>query len=251
MELLSSWEQLSAEQVLAIAPILLQKPSIANQIAVLETLLSAKQAFVYAQFTPEQVSKLLHQAKDWWSKPLKKPIIPTFSMGDMQYLLPDECFYHCCFVEFIHAESIFQQLIKNPSDEQLVDRLILSLCRPQRQDVLSESPEWDGDYRERFNPELIQGRMDKAQFSNEFRAYFLLFFHGCMTFIHGRYPRIFKNTEAAAPKGFGWTGVVYDIADKGTFGTALNVKYSPLYNVLTYLDKCQYDFIQWKNSQKN
>lgn len=250
MKLPNSWAELSPVQVLSIAPLLLQKRGVMQQIAVLEALLTPEQVYHYAKMSPEEISILLPEVKKWWQLPLEKPIIGSFMMNDRQYLMPDERLYHCCFVEFIHAESIFQQLIKNPSDEQLVDRLILSLCRPQRQDVLSESPEFDGDYRERFNPELIQGRMDKAQFSNEFRAYFLLFFHGCMTFIHGRYPRIFKNTEAAAPKGFGWTGVVYDIADKGTFGTALNVKYSPLYNVLTYLDKCQYDFIQWKNSQK-
>jgi len=250
MELLSSWEQLSAEQVLAIAPILLQKPSIANQIAVLEALLTPEQAFVYAQFMPEQVSKMLHQAKVWWSKPLKKPIIPTFSMGDMQYLLPDECFYHCCFVEFIHAETVYQRLSSSESGvDRLVDQLILTLCRPKRQDIAIESPEWDGDYRERFNPELIASRIDKANFSMSFRAYFMLFYAGCMQFVHDRYPSIFKKGSGKA--GFGWTGVVYDIADKGTFGTALEVKYSPLYNVLTYLDKCQYDFIQWKNSQKN
>lgn len=250
MRLPNSWQELTPVQVLSIAPILLQKPTVTNQIVLLEALLTPEQVYQYAKMSPEKVSILLADIKKWWNFPLEKPIIGSFMVGDVRYLMPDERLYHCCFVEFVHAEAIFQQLTNNPSNEQLVDKLILSLCRPQRKDIVPESPEWDGDHRERFNPELVQSRVDKASFSNEFRAYFLLFFHGCMTFIYGRYPRIFKKAETATAKGFGWTGVVYDIADKGTFGTALDVKYSPLYNVLTYLDKCQYDFIQWKNSQK-
>lgn len=254
-----TWAGLTQNQILAVAPRVLQSPTIANKMCVFESLLNVEQLPIYAILNAEKVLQQLRHVEWLWKTPLLEPIIPSFNIGGVDYLLPKARFEKLNIMEWSAANNAFDAMSatgnftgSKPQTAQ-INNLILSLCRPSKHDLDETAVDYQGDPREKFNPELIESRLPLIQqLSENQKAYFLLYFVSCKKHIATQFKVLFKqeNTEGVKKLDFGWIGVMMDLAKEGVFGNFEQTQFTPLYTILYYRAKCHYDSEELKQEMK-
>jgi hypothetical protein len=237
------WDDIKPEQWLLVSPYLISD-STANRIDTLKAFVPYKAKDFFFALKPKQLTDLV-QLLDWmydvdnW---FDTPYISSFEMEGETYLLPAKYLAYSTVIEYTFADKFFEQIMAGDSTK--LDNLILSLCRPKRQDAYDLTT-WDGDDRERFNPVLIEYRLEgMKKVDYRMKCFFLLFFIGCKKTLGARYSPLFVEREEseAKPKGipnFGWVGIIWDLA--GNITNEEKVQYSNLHNVMAYLCKKHYD----------
>jgi len=90
-------------------------------------------------------------------KILNKVIIPDFKLKRTQYFGPADRFENVSFGEFIIADTHFMNFI-NTGDDKFIKLLIACLYRPQNIEYDTDSPDYSGDIREKFNTKIIRYR---------------------------------------------------------------------------------------------
>lgn len=239
----SKWEDVSAELILKLSKFALaDTPS--NRIEVMKIMIPQNVKALFFLLQKEQVYSLT-SLLDWvYQTSFDWPMIPSFKSNDgVTFVCPEKFLRKCSIIEYTYADKYYEAVVNGDSSK--IDYLILALCRPKRKDKIKED-EWDGDVRERFNPVLIEERVQRiTNLSLEFKLYFLLFFMGCKQSLAKKYSPLFRqrddgedNNDTKSPN-FGWVGVIWELSD-GIVNEE-KVQFTNLHNIMAYLCKKHYD----------
>lgn len=260
MKIANSWYKLSEAQVLAVAPYVLQEMSISNKLKVFEVLLNPIDVPSYAKLKPDKVLRQLKKVEFLWRENLVEPIIPKFTLFDVEYCLPAHHFTNIKLVEFAFACDYFDAMMGQgnykgqKAQPEMLNRLIATLCRPSKGD------DSDGDIRVKFNENLLDSRASLFErLSPMVKAYFLLYFLGCKKALSEQFKVLFKKQEGQSdstkkyyvrPIDYAWFKIIFDLADEGTFGKYEEVCHQNIYTVMHYLTSKYYDFQELKSESK-
>lgn len=257
----TSWQQLTPAQVYAIAPLLLGEPTSTAQYQLFEAICPEGILSAIEELTEEELSVLLweEQIAQWWEREITETIIPIIEHEQQAYQLPNPKFRCMVMVEYDFLETYYHEMTatgnydgEKPKPEMLV-KLIAAMCRPTRPYAETQAADYDGEPRERFNPETIAPRAAAMQtLPIGIQAYCLLFFVGCRNFIANTYTAIFSKKEvyienrlerfrAKNINPYGWKGVMFDLAETGLFGKFVETQYTSMHTILYYLTKKQHD----------
>lgn len=170
------WEDINGEMMLRIIPYLYADTH-KHRLEILKEIFNKNKKYLYLLDTIQvyDLSKLL----DWmYVVPFSTPHFEYFKIEGKKYLLPQKNLDYCCVVEYAFADNYYEEVASG--DSEAMFKLIATLCRPAKK-VDTNSPDFDGDYEEKFNEVLIQRRaaLFKNKLSLNYVLYFFLFFTGC------------------------------------------------------------------------
>jgi hypothetical protein len=239
-DLPDNWGQVSPEKIVKMSQfLLLDNPH--NRIEAIKILMPADGLALFLSLYPIQVYEIAARF-DWlYSTPIPdKPAIESVQLGREKYYLPAEWMKNSVLIEFVYADTYLEKVIAG--DSSSIDSLILCLCRPKRTDKYKKA-DWNGDVREKFNPELIEERLSLVKnMKVEEKIYILLWFISCKRTFAKRYPVLFTERKMETkPKqpNFGWLGIIYDLA--GDLSNEETIQYKNLHNVFFFMVKKYYD----------
>lgn len=257
----TSWHELTPTQVYAIAPLLLGEPTIANQYQLFEAICPEGILSAIEELNEEELSLLLWQEEisEWWERAITEPIIPIIEHEQQAYQLPNPKFRCMVMVEYDFLETYYHEMTATgnyeglPVKPEIITKLIAAMCRPTRPYAETQAADYDGEPRQKFNPETIAARAKAMQtLPIGIQAYCLLFFVGCRNFIANTYTSIFQKKDidvenrlerfrAKNANPYGWKGVMFDLAETGLFGKFVETQYTSMHTILYYLQKKQAD----------
>lgn len=165
--------------------------------------------------------------------PNRKPFA-SFFYNETQYYLPDANYDNTTAIEIAWANKYYLQFAHPTTpDTTALDKLIATLCRPQRANwnAWKKNPSFDGDRREPFNDYLTTQRASElADLPFETKCTILMYFQAMNNDFMSEFSELFGSGPAAPPRygnGEGWLTMLKTIAQKGTFGNFSEVSKQP------------------------
>lgn len=278
----SSWDDISHEQMLGIAPYILgsDETVASRKVAMLCFLVPIlHRLWIHTSYTSRLI-KLFPFFKacfpvltagqkwdilglvDWLFLDISgRSIVRHFSHEGVTYYLPEDNLVKESIIAFAFADEYFNRFIAT-GDALFIDSLISCIARQERQGEYLKDPNWEGDPREQFSTERAKERARKFRtLPGGIKNSILLYFMGSKKFIHQHYEVLFRtaNEQSAGDNtlskriagfgqkkiprpDFGWLAVIYDLAEAGTFGSFNEVKHMFLHTCCYYLAKKRYDY---------
>jgi hypothetical protein len=243
-----SWSKLTPQQAFNAVLYSVEGKNTRSKMRIIEALLPLDMIPTYAQLSAKEIRALLSSVNWVFDAPILEPHINHFIINDVKFVLPEPKFKNVHLIEFSYASDFYNQMVEG-KNEAMINKLIASLCRPEVKDLDRLSPQYNGDPRERFNPELIDMYADLIQHLGfEFKSYFVRYFNSCADHIVTQFKPLFTPQNANDNQGhkletpnFGWLGVIMALADAGVFGNFEQTQYTNIYTALAYRLKKYYD----------
>lgn len=172
-------------------------------------------------------------------KLLNNILIESFKFKQMKYHGPADKLTNLKFGEFIQADTYFMSY-SDTEDESFIYLLIACLYRPAKAVIALNSPDYDGDVREKFNQYLIKKRAKQfKRMPVKLRNTILFNYRTMRKWLTERYQYVFgdftnESDSTAKGKNDGWKGII-----KNMSSTVLEIeKYADqsMHNVLDDLD---------------
>jgi hypothetical protein len=242
----ATWAEVTPAQLQVAAPHLAHD-SVAARLAVVRAWCPKVRPKDVRRLTADQLWDLCAQVG--WAWQLEGAALTQFAHRGRTYLLPEPQLLDAVLVEYALASVYFHQFAK-PQAPQLtaLDQLVATLCRPVAVGVDENDPQWDGQYREKYNAKLAEARArELADLPIALKMVVLHRFLDAERFIHRAYADLFKKPEPAgegpAPKakptgdGTQVLEVLADLAEQGTYGTYEQASYTRLHTVFFNLAK--------------
>jgi len=165
---------------------------------------------------------------------LTRQLLPVVKIGLKKLYGPADELANLSFVEFIKAESAYIAYAKT-RDPEALNLLVAILYRPKRKDYSPQSPDFDGDIREKYNDHLVGDRVKLvSRLPLSTRQAIFLFYDGCRALILKQYPNVFRKPKDDDAKGRGWGHVLRNLA--GSVNEYERTAFQPLGTVLSDLD---------------
>lgn len=167
--------------------------------------------------------KMLKDQIAWvFTPPIAKPF-PRFRHNGLDYILPAEDFADTTALELSVAFMAFTDFV-DPDEPDLtaLDRLIGTLCRPERKDLkaFADSDDWNGDDREPFNESRMMKRAaDLASLKMEVKVAVFNYFEVQAKAFLEQYETLFGGDSSPRyGDSRGWIMLLKNIAKEGHFG---------------------------------
>lgn len=192
------------------------------------------------------------------------PLFTEFSHKGIVYLLPSARMANASLIEYAFADKAFLKLQALPNTPQgnkekleLITRITAILCRPQRTDISLLSEEYEGDPRKKFSTPLVEARIEA--FKNlpfSIKQAVFLYFVACRKWLHQNFKILFDDTKAKDDKkegfaktklnapDFGWMGIIFQLAESGTFGPFDEAKHFFLHTACYHLSQKAYQYYE-------
>jgi hypothetical protein len=245
-ELPERWAELTARQLHAITPYLLQpatdwKMRVAALLK-LAPVLSHKRLRQLGQSDSEYLVRCL----EWiWTTPMDKCPIEFFEYEGRQYWLPDPVLENLVGIEYVSAEHHFKQFARDKPTPGALDSLVATICRPVKKNLDESDPEWDGDKREKFNSKIAERRaVEFKDLPLPTKQLVLQFYIGADRAFHERYKELYKapgGGKPGRPNSFGTLGILDALATEGVFGTFDQVCFTNVHTLFFHLLKAKRD----------
>lgn len=158
------------------------------------------------------------------------PWVQEFKYKGETLLLPLPNFDDVSVNEFAYINMYLDMIADGDADA--VYGLAALVCRPLKPQKQRDNIDYDGQPRIKFNPE----RIDVEKFRDAPAWILWNAYDFCLRaqlMIHKRYEVIFSGDKSAGPN-FGWLGMVMNIAETGTYGTAGQVEQTSLHTICVY-----------------
>ncbi len=218
------FNELTRRQVISIAGILhMPLDEIRKKILILKTLLKAdwnpwRHWIYYYKLSAESQAMCLPLTEFalkeiTLTKNLLPSLTPPFSFTKLYG--PEDMLKNIVFIEFIKCERAYTRFTRT-GKIQFLNELVSIIYRPKKKDYNPESPNYDGDIRERYNDYNVSLRAKAvARISIRKRLAVLLFYYGCRKNIIDSplYKEIFTKQDAKK---------VDQMKDNYTWETVLN-----------------------------
>lgn len=155
------------------------------------------------------------------------------------YYAPKDGLENITLYEMAYTFSLYENYV-NSRDEQYADRLIAALYRPSRPQTRDDrESDWHGDRRQplrRYEGKVEERAALVGTLPVLTRRLIVFWFAGCREAIVKRYPKVFRRAEGGDPgPGYGWGGLLLQLAESGTFGALDQTSDQHYSNALTYL----------------
>ncbi len=245
----AGWAELSAAQLLALAPHL-TTDTYPARLAVLRAWCPKLRQKDLRRLTTDQLDDLLSRLGWAWSQDVQTQAVREFEHRGRTYRLPEGNLLDAVAIEYAMATVFFHQFTSPRRPQPLaLDSLVATLCRPVRADLkkVSQLPEWDGQTREKYNGKLAEARAKElADAPLGVKVVVLHHFLAAQRFIHAAYHDLFKKAAPAAPgpgakpstsDGTELLELLADLAERGLYGTYEQVAHTSLHTVLFNLAK--------------
>jgi len=244
----ASWAEVRDKEILSIAPLLFagEQEQLHCKVLILRKLLHIPWR-VFGTFTAEQVRDMITELAWMFTTPMDVPVVKEFEFKGQIFHMPLPALRNVVAIEFATAEGYLRAFTdtSKPNGHAL-NQLVATLARPEKRNLDVNDPEFDGDVREKFNSRLVDYRAD--EFRNldiNVKMAVLKFFLGSVKTIQKKYGILYPEAEpnedgtvSVAPSAsMGLVGVLFDLAETGTFGDFEAVAFTNVHTVLTYLTK--------------
>lgn len=221
----SSWAELSAKQVLFIAPRLMaMRPDIANVKDEILTMLFKMRKKHLRRLNIGQMNGY-HKALNFMFEKieLQQNPLPRVRRKLIRYRGPKEKLKDLRFGQFVIADTYYVRYLKHRQQEDL-DMLIASLYKS----------------RKKFDASVVEKVARRmAGMSQEKKLAILMFYTGCRKYINGRFPLLFPKTESKEKKkksgGGSWASVLVNLVGDSP-AEKDRVENLDLYFALSYLE---------------
>lgn len=241
----TSWADLAARQVLALAPYLVAVPTApADRLAVLRILCPALTAQVLRRMAPEDVLTLVELTGWLWTAPMGKCPLGSFTRRGVEYLLWEPKFENCVAIEYLMAEHYFRQFAQRKPVAGALEQLVATLCRPRKAGLNERDPLWDGDRRERYNSKIAEARAREMQgVPVATKIVVLQYYVASARAFHAQYQEIYRKPEPGQRPsgGFGLLGILDEVAGEGLYGTFEQTCYTNVHTLFFHLLKAHRD----------
>lgn len=237
----TAWAELTAAQVLAVAPYLYAEPTSGPaRLAVLRAVCPVPRKLL-GKLTADQVWQLTEELTWIWRQELGACAVEQFTHRGRTYRLPEANLADVVAVEYAMATVYFRAFAhpQRPSAKAL-DQLVATLCRPVRADLNEADPHWDGQRRERYNGKLAEARAaELATLPVATKIVVLQLFLAGQRFIHRAYHELYRKGSAPAQRGAATAPsdgtelleLLADLAERGTYGTYEQAAYTSVHTI--------------------
>jgi hypothetical protein len=214
----STWDELSAKQLLLLMPVLYGKyPDLVRQrLDALRILLGVSTSLLL-RFKPVQMIELkpLTEFLLTGECTLSRQLLPVVRLGLRRYHGAGAGFDNLRFLEFVFADSFYQAYL-DTKEEAWLDKLLAVLYRPAR----LRGGRAAGDWRQPFNDNLLERDTARlARLPQATKLAILTWYRGCRYGLQQRYPLVFtpSQEQQAASRPDGWAYVLREVSG-GPFG---------------------------------
>lgn len=265
----ASFSELNEKQVFKILPFIMntssQNKTLANKTKCLHNLLpvpNSEWRKLCNLTNAPALEKLLSLTDFLFSEMPTAPMFKKFKFKGVEYLLPSDKMTNCSLVEYAFADKAFVALSKldnSPSGlkkkMEQITRITAILCRPKRTDVDLNSPEWEGDPREKFSTPKVEERVKLFnQLDVHIKQAVFMYFLAGKKYLHENFKVLFMEPPADEAKqfgkiklnapDFGWMGIIFQLAESGTFGPFDHVKHFFLHTACWHLAQKAYAYYE-------
>ncbi len=155
------------------------------------------------------------------------------------YYAPKDGLDNITLYELAYTFTLYENYVSE-RDEAQADMLIAALYRPSRPETQEERDSaWHGDRRQplrRYEDKVEQRAKMVATLPVLTRRLIVFWFAGCREAIVKAYPKVFKRADQGdAGHGYGWGGLLLQLAETGTFGELGTTSDQHYSNALTFL----------------
>ncbi|MDB5268220.1 MAG: hypothetical protein JWP58_1260 [Hymenobacter sp.] len=239
------WGELTGPQLLAAAPYLLTD-SVAARLAVVRAWCPKLRDMDVRRLTSDQLWDVLSLVG--WAWQLEESALAQFEHRGRVYRLPEPQLLDAVLIEYALASVYFHLFAKPKAPQpQALDQLVATLCRPAAE-VDENDPQWDGQYREKYNAKLAEARArELADLPLAVKVVVLHRFLAAERFIHRNYADLYQKPAPAGdgpapkpkPTGDGTQAleILAELAETGTYGTYEQASYTRLHTVFFNLAK--------------
>lgn len=276
----SSFTEISTKQALAVLPYIISPPQHPEELAKAQAQVLYRLLPIYNYqwrklATPANagaLNSMLQLTNFLFETPGTKPLFTEFRFNGVQYLLPSDKLSNCSLIEYAFADKALTGILaldNSPKNEakklEAITRIVAILCRPMRTDVDLQSPEYEGDPREKFSTPLVEHRVQifKKLPLHIKQAVFLYFVAG-RKWLHENFKVLFDNREPNEPEtknipfgktklnapDFGWMGVIFQLAESGVFGPFDQVKHFFLHTACYHMAQKAYAYYAQLDANK-
>lgn len=177
---------------------------------------------------------------------LKKNLLPVITPYRGVKALTGEKYYgplnfdNLVALEYSFADVYYVRFKKNPKNIKHLDTLIAILYRARKPNYNPDSPDTDGDPRERFNRITVDKRVELfAKLPVNVKYAILIWYESCRSQLPKKYPHVFtKETREKKKKGATMIDILLELAgDK--FGTVNETHYAPIELILMEMESLQ------------
>jgi hypothetical protein len=249
-ELPENWGELTHKQVMRIIPFLFN-PLINKQdakIYVLMRLLEIDHKLFF-KMNPVQVTQLLILIEFIFDETLPDPVIKEFVHKGVKYLAPADRLSNICIIEFAMADAYFENIDYETAELNAYNKIISTLYRPEKKDMDTTHPDYNGDPREKYNTIHAEQRAEQFNDLNPYiKVSIIKFFIACKKHVADQYSILFQQPKKkegeteAKPEKTGrkdivpvWIGIIYDLSQSTIFGNFEQVAYTNFHTICIHL----------------
>jgi len=199
-----SWNDLSKEQLLAIIRVLHSAKDPALKVEQLAGIICNVQPHQHLYIIFEDARTITQFLLDPQAS-LTANRIPDIRTGILKRLYgPADRLGNSTFGEFMMADSFCANYISTQKEEWL-HKLIACLYRPKKRKYNPASETFDGDIREKFNPNNLQSRLKQIEkLDFELKQAILTYFIGCKNAFAQTYAHLFMPASTGKPSSSPW-----------------------------------------------
>ena len=230
----ASWDELTASQVYLIAADFFGAKKIDDaQIRLIMTIIPAN---IFSQLDAVIRYEIL-QLLDWLPNvKLKKNLFPSFH----GLYGPSDELANVTVLEYATADSYFHAFIET-QDIKFLDLMVACFYRKPKLKPKEAKPlDWDGDYRQKFNANLVEEIAEKhiKKLSVIFKQVVFLFFVGCKAKLVEDYSVLFQRSgDSSSSAGNGWADTIIDLGEAGLFGDLEKSATTYIHTAFMYFQK--------------
>lgn len=192
------------------------------QILILWSLLGIKWS-IFQRISKEQLHELLYIFKLtdflFFQNNLTRNIFPTMRYRFWKRKLygPADNFKNIRAREYTFAELAYKKY-KQTNDIKHLNMFIAILYRNRRDGEEIEHPDWDGDYRERFNNKNVESRLPHIKkIPLSYKIAVLLWYEGCMNQIKREFRELYSGAGGKGIPAQSFDDIIIEYAG-GKFG---------------------------------
>ena len=191
--------------------------------------------------------------------------LPSITVGNTVFHGPIDALFNTVYGEYLQAITHLTDFTQNPQPETL-NLLIATLYRPEKPNynTIKTHPDFDGDIRIKFNPNLTETYAQTlAQLPYHVKYAIFLYLASSQHFIATNsaleigggntidltmlFSKTSNNTKTA--NGLGMIGTLYSLAETKVFGNVKDVAETNTYDILAFLVNQKTEFEKLNKKQ--
>jgi hypothetical protein len=248
----AGWDEVPDQEIMPLLGLMYEDSRSLQMLTILRRLAPIPPR-VWRNLEPAVVHEMV-TLLDYWLTIARFKVNGSFEHEGIIYHLPASGLTSLTGIEFANAEQLLKQAMAGTDpDTASIDHLVATICRPEKAGINQMDPEYDGDRREKYNGDIAKRRaVSFKALPMGLRVAILQWYVAEVHRLQKRYSIIWPppdeddeddpdSVEIVKPRnpmaGFGFTGILLDLAKTGAFGDWEKVAFTNIHTLLTFLAK--------------